>query len=281
MIYDPVLQDPIDTDPTNPPGMKPVILKSGGENLLGTFFQAGGAEKKPTVILLHGFPGNESNFDIAHSIRRFGWNVLSFHYRGSWGSGGVFSWNNAIEDVTTVIDSIKQGYLSEDLKVDSKKLIMVGHSMGGFFSAYSLMKGLVEHAYTLALFNIGMIGELIAGNPAYEGMALESLREGAKFFNSIPPEKLLKEMIDNADEWNLLGGVRSIAERNLFLLGAEYDQTAPTAMHFSPLINMLKKVSPEKKFGEILQTGHSFSDKRIAVSRSVVDWLSTINFQDQ
>lgn len=278
MSYNPVTQDPINFDPNYPPGMKPIMIKSGGENLLGTFFQAGGAEEKPTVVLLHGFPGNESNFDIAHSIRRFGWNVITFHYRGAWGSGGVFSWKNAIEDVITVLDSIKKGFLSEDMLVDSDKIVMVGHSMGGFFSAYVLMKGLVDHCFTMGLFNIGMIGELIAGNPAYEGMALESLKGGAAFFNSISAGELLKEMLDSADDWNLLSGARQLASRNFFLLGAEYDQTAPVAMHYHPLIKLLKTVSPDKNFGELIKSGHSFSDKRIAVTEKVIDWLKEIKF---
>jgi hypothetical protein len=36
---------------------------------------------------LHGFPGNERNFDVAQALRRAGYAALVFHYRGSWGVG--------------------------------------------------------------------------------------------------------------------------------------------------------------------------------------------------
>ena len=47
-----------------------------------------GAGRRPTVVLLHGLPGNEKNLDLAQAIRRAGWNVVTFNYRGSWGSPG-------------------------------------------------------------------------------------------------------------------------------------------------------------------------------------------------
>jgi len=51
-------------------------------------YEAQGAGPHPTVVLLHGFPGNEKNLVLAQALRRAGWNVVFFHYRGSWGSGG-------------------------------------------------------------------------------------------------------------------------------------------------------------------------------------------------
>jgi hypothetical protein len=56
-----------------------------------TFYLAGGAGSHGTVLLLQGLPGYESNVDLAQSIRRAGWNVLLFHYRGTWGTAGPFA----------------------------------------------------------------------------------------------------------------------------------------------------------------------------------------------
>ena len=61
-------------------------------------FVAGGKGPHPTVILMHGLPGNERNLDLAQAIRRAGWDVLTFTYRGAWGSPGDFSIANAMED---------------------------------------------------------------------------------------------------------------------------------------------------------------------------------------
>ena len=84
--YDPVSQDPQSIDAANPPAIVEVNFKSQGKRLNGVVYLANGAGPHPTVVLLHGFPGNEKNLDLAQALRRDGFNVLFFHYRGAWGS---------------------------------------------------------------------------------------------------------------------------------------------------------------------------------------------------
>ena len=71
-------------DKANPAPMQSFQLPSHGALLNAFVYIATGATPHPAVILLHGFPGNERNLDLAQSIRRAGWNVLYFDYRGSW-----------------------------------------------------------------------------------------------------------------------------------------------------------------------------------------------------
>ncbi|MFC3556442.1 alpha/beta hydrolase family protein, partial [Sphingomonas qilianensis] len=73
-------------------------IPSHGVNLNAILYTAAGAGPHPTVLLLHGLPGNEQNVDLAQSLRRFGWNVLTLHYRGSWGGPGAFSFAHCVED---------------------------------------------------------------------------------------------------------------------------------------------------------------------------------------
>src|SRR5437588_55662 len=76
-------------DSTSRAGMIAFALPSHGANMNAVLYTAAGSGAHPTVLLLHGFPGNEQNLDLAQAIRRAGWNVLTLHYRGSWGSPGV------------------------------------------------------------------------------------------------------------------------------------------------------------------------------------------------
>ncbi len=64
---------------------------------------AAGAGPHPVVVLLHGFPGNEKNLDLAQAIRREGWDVLYFDYRGSWGTKGAFSFTHSMEDAQAAV----------------------------------------------------------------------------------------------------------------------------------------------------------------------------------
>ena len=101
--FNPVTEDNPNINLEYQPTMHPIIIYSESEKIIGTFFKTAGKEKNPIVLLLHGFPGNEVNYDIAHSIRRFGINVVVFHYRGSWGSSGNFTIKNSLMDVNLVI----------------------------------------------------------------------------------------------------------------------------------------------------------------------------------
>ena len=68
-----------------------IQLTSGGYALDAYLYHTG-AELKPTVILLHGLPGNnQSPLDLAQNLNQAGMNILVFNYRGSYASEGYFS----------------------------------------------------------------------------------------------------------------------------------------------------------------------------------------------
>src|SRR4051812_26200803 len=78
-----------------PPRSETFQIPSHGAKLNALLYIADGPGPHPAVVLLHGFPGNERNLDLAQDIRRAGWDVLYFNYRGAWGSPGDFSFGNS------------------------------------------------------------------------------------------------------------------------------------------------------------------------------------------
>src|SRR3990172_9945581 len=90
-------------------GQDGIYFDSGGHRLLGTLFLACGDKPKPSVILLHGVPGIEKNFDLAHNLRTYGWNSLIFHYRGCWGSEGRYTFKTIPDDVIAALDFLCTG----------------------------------------------------------------------------------------------------------------------------------------------------------------------------
>jgi pimeloyl-ACP methyl ester carboxylesterase len=101
----------------------------GNLRLLGTLFLARGDNPKPTVILLHGVPGIEKNYDLALRLRENGWNSLIFHYRGCWGSDGIYTIKTLPDDTRAAIDYLSTGQYPQ---IDTDNLVLIGHSMGGF-----------------------------------------------------------------------------------------------------------------------------------------------------
>jgi dipeptidyl aminopeptidase/acylaminoacyl peptidase len=123
-------------DKAHPAAMETMLIESHGSSLNALMYIAAGAGPHPAVILLHGFPGNEKNLDLAQAVRRAGWNVLFFNYRGSWGSPGAFSFGNATEDVAAAIAYLRDPANAAKLRTDPKRIVLIGHSMGGFLAAH-------------------------------------------------------------------------------------------------------------------------------------------------
>ena len=129
---DPVTTDPVSIDAAHPPKTVELDFESHGSALNGHIYMAGGEGLKPTVIMLHGFPGYEKNLDMAQAIRRAGFNVLFFHYRGAWGSEGDFSMTHVIEDALAASEFVRSEDAGETYNIDPNHITFIGHSMGGF-----------------------------------------------------------------------------------------------------------------------------------------------------
>ena len=95
------MADPL-ADKEFPAALAVVSFSSHGVDLDATLYLASGRGPHGAVVLLHGLPGYEVNGDLAQAIRRAGWNVLLFHYRGMWGAGGAFSFSSAIDTAEAV-----------------------------------------------------------------------------------------------------------------------------------------------------------------------------------
>lgn len=60
------------------PDLYGIIIPGKRGRLLSVLYTAEGDGVHPTVILLHGIPGCEQNFDLAQALRRVGFHVLTF-----------------------------------------------------------------------------------------------------------------------------------------------------------------------------------------------------------
>lgn len=136
---------------------KELRFQSDGQWLPAIYYGAAGAGPHPTVILLHGYPGNEKNLDIAQGLREAGFNVMFFHYRGAWGAQGEFSFMNAEADVQAAIHFLTQPDNAQSLRIDAAQLSLVGHSMGGHMAVAGLQQSAeVRCAVAYDTANIGV-----------------------------------------------------------------------------------------------------------------------------
>jgi uncharacterized protein len=271
-----IAQDPT-TDKITPASLVTFQLPSHGAQLNALVYVAAGPGPHPTVILLHGFPGNERNLDLAQSIRRAGWNVLFFDYRGSWGSPGDFSFTHSLEDTAAAIAYLRDPANAARLRSDPANIVLIGHSMGGFMARFTAAHDPAIRA--VALLSAADMGvDAIEPIPAaYRDRALAPLAqhlaaEGMAPLAGTTPESLAKEVIANADAWNIPGLAPALAARPVLVITSD-DGLAPSNDAFAAA---LRKAGTTHLTALHFATDHSYSGERIALEAAVLGFLATL-----
>lgn len=122
-------------DAAHPARMEVLHIPVGGVAINGVAYVPSGPGPHPTVVLFHGLPGNEKNLDLAQAIRRAGWTVVTLNYRGSWGSPGTFSFKGNLDDAKAALAYVRDPANAARLQIDTHRLVIMGHSMGGWVTA--------------------------------------------------------------------------------------------------------------------------------------------------
>ena len=269
---DPVTMDPPVRDSAFPARMAELALESGGARLNAILYVAAGRGPHPIVLLLHGNPGNERNLDLAQAIRRAGYSVLFFNYRGSWGSGGTFSRTHALEDVHAALRWARSGATAARFRVDTARTALVGHSMGGWLALMTAAADPnVKCVAGLDSRNTGTYARMLHSNRSADSAAIvatDSLTApGGPYRAEGGGAALVSEMKANADRWDLTAHAIALSGRPVLLvssvLRADHDG----------LVTALTRAGARRLTALTWDTDHSFSDRRIALARTVVDWL--------
>ena len=271
----------ITTDPAadkdNPPAMQSFQIPSHGVGLNALMYIAAGAGPHPVVVLLHGFPGNEKNLDLAQAIRRAGWDVLYFDYRGSWGTPGDFSFTHSMEDTQAAVAFLRDKAYAARLRVNPQHIVLVGHSMGGMIAAYTA-------AHDPGIEGVGLISAAdMAGRLrgvsnlsadvrttmlARAALALKA--EGMAPLAGCTPESLALDLMQHADEWTLAAQAAKLASRPMLVVTSD-DGTEPAN---DALVAALDTAGDKEVKAVHIATDHSYSGKRIELEETVLDGLA-------
>jgi pimeloyl-ACP methyl ester carboxylesterase len=270
-------QDP-PPDATYPATMETFQIPSHGAMLNALAYIAEGAGPHPVVVLLHGFPGNEKNLDLAQAIRRDGWDVIYFDYRGSWGSPGDFSFTHSIEDTQSAVAYMRDASHAKKLRSDPAYIVLIGHSMGGFMARY-------VGAQDPAIKAVGLISAADMGvdkvqslKPGQEkevvaNLATHLAAEGMAPLAGCTPKSLANEVIANATVWNVPALAPKLANRPVLVITSN-DGLAPSNDAF---VGALHKAGATDITTVHLTTDHSYSDQRIALQKAVLEALESLH----
>ncbi|MGD0368823.1 MAG: alpha/beta fold hydrolase [Acidobacteriaceae bacterium] len=271
-----VTSDPAQ-DKANPAAMVSFQLPSHGALLNALVYVAGGAGPHPTVVLLHGFPGNEKNLDLAQSMRRAGWDVLYFDYRGSWGSPGNFSFTHCLEDTAAAIAWVRDAANAARVRSDGKTVVLVGHSMGGFMALEAGARDpSVTAVVTISASDLGI--SRLQGVPgdqreaALRALGEHLAAEGMAPLAGTTPESLANEILANASAWNFAKLAEGLATRPLLVVTSDDGLRATN----DALVEAVRGAGNQAASTVHFATDHSYSDRRIALQEAVVEELGTI-----
>lgn len=261
-----VVADP-PRDSLHPPRMEVLHVPSGGVKINGVAYVAAGPGPHPVFILLHGLPGNEKNLDLAQAVRRAGWTSVTFNYRGSWGSPGKFRFANNLADADAVIAFLKDTANVRRLGLDTTRMVLAGHSMGGWVTVLT-----ASHHPELAgavLLSAADMGAMAGGR---RDRLVRTMADNMESLAGVTPESMADEVRSRGAHWRFADAERGLAHLPLLVLTAN-DGLAPMS---DSLVVALRAQGNDRITTLHAATDHSWSDRRIELESAVINWLDAL-----
>ena len=261
-------------DTAHPAANVQLLVPSHGVGMNGLFFLASGAGPKPTMLLLHGLPGNERNLDLAQAVRRTGWNVLTFTYRGAWGSPGMFSIENAVADAGAALAYLRTPDAAAKFGVDRRRLVIAGHSMGGLAAALTAAEDrALAGVVLLDAWDIGATADWMDTDRAKHRAAfIADTNDLGHALVGATAETLADEVLAKGAGWHLTRRAAGLARAPLLTIYA----SDGIAKDNRALAAAIERVSGARVKAIELTSDHGFADSRIALAQAVVDWLAAL-----
>ncbi|WP_421930590.1 alpha/beta hydrolase family protein [Phenylobacterium sp.] len=248
--------------------MEVIHVPVGGVAINGVVYVAQGPGPHPTLVILHGLPGNEKHLDLAQAVRRAGWNAVTFNYRGSWGSPGPFSFGQTLIDTKFVLAYLRDPANAAKLGVDPRRIAIAGHSMGGWVTAETAARDpALLGAILISAADMGQRGVSGKAAPAALAAAMDANRETLA---GATGQSMAEELIAGGEAWRLDALGPGLKTTRLLVLHSD-DGLAPDAER---LIAAIHAAGGTKVQDVHVATDHGWSDKRLTLQALVINWLA-------
>lgn len=240
-----------------------VSIPCEGVRLLGRLYRPNDECVYPAVVFCHGYPGDTKNMDLAEELALKSVVALIFYYMGAWGSGGEYRLTNLVPSTSAAVK-----YLRDQNCVDLDRVGLVSHSMGAvpLTKCLSVDKSLrtgVLMAPASDLRNWSQKPYLDSIVPVFLEMAEGKLAGWTE-------EKLRQDLKVAAYELNPIETVRKVHSPLLVVLGTNDTVTTP-----SDIRSLYEAANEPKRLVEIEGADHGFSEHRIPLQKTVIDWLTS------
>jgi dienelactone hydrolase len=175
-----------------------------------------------------------------------------------------------IEDVGSAADYLRNN--ANEYRVDPDRLLMIGHSMGGFAALQGAARDeAVTCVAAIAPADVGRIADIAKSDAEFE----QSFADGA---NELPMlsgwsgQKVTAELKANRDAFSLIDLAPKLDGKSVLLIAGDKDSViAPDVFH-APLVAAYA-AQPDIALTHTVITGdHSFSWSRFELSNNILNW---------
>ncbi|MBI4669363.1 MAG: alpha/beta fold hydrolase [Elusimicrobia bacterium] len=240
-----------------------VTFKVKGEKRVGVRFAPENARKKcPALLMLHGFPGAEKNYDLARALAAKGWVCLAPNFRGSWGSHGYYSFSGILEDAGHFWN-----HLRRDPLTDKNRMAVLGLSMGGWAALNFAGKlGTDTSSPKAVVAVVPMAGSTRWFHPG----ARKKLLEFSRILEIHSAQELWQDFKTALFRNDPLEDIDKISPIPLLLVHGTKDELVP----YSLTQELFKRAKEPKRFVTIKGADHQFSEHRPQLIKTVIAWLT-------
>jgi dipeptidyl aminopeptidase/acylaminoacyl peptidase len=203
-------------------------------------------------------------------------NVLFFNYRGTWGSEGMLTIPNSLEDVISAVHYAKCSSAIQIFNIDTSDLTIIGYSFGGGMALLgSLSDTAITRVVNIAGGDLSEVARTMQNNVEYK-LSIENLLEQgitSSGFKSLNGKDMFTDVYKDIDKYNLVRYSKSLSSKDILLIGGWDDQVNAIEYHLLPLYRALKKYGTKQLKIEIFATDHSFMNVRNQLTQIIISWI--------
>ena len=256
----------------------PITFNSEGSKIKGIFYPANINKPAPTVILLHGSPGGDKDvLGLGTKMMQEGINALAFNYRGTWGSEGLNSPKNSIQDVSSAVSFILSPDIINKYSIDTTNLFIAGYSYGGNIALMgSLNNHSLKKVISIGGADLSVIARMIKNDEnfrKYFESTIDERRSNSEMVRCQAGKAMSEELIATMDHYDIVKHAKKLANKDILLIGGWQDIQSTLEGHILPLYRALQDNEAQNIEIVVFNDDHSFKSVREDLALKIISWV--------
>jgi uncharacterized protein len=254
-----------------------IDLRNNGVKLDAKLFPAKKTDKVPTIILLHGFPGNQSSpLGLAEKLNNAGFNILVFNYQGSYLSEGNFGFDNCIDNVSATFNFLADRGNQTRFNIDTSRIVVCGYSFGGTIAIESGMyNDKIRNIISIANDDHSVSLKKVAADSAYRNgynqFIAKSFEPAGPFRGDLKAQMEL--YLQNIDRYDLVKNAEKLKTKNLLFIVGWQDKTSFLEVNTLPLYRKLQQLNVVNISIKGFESDHRFNNVIDDLADTITEWI--------